>query len=217
MSTAEGRRTTADPGELLDFYDERERWLGVERRDVVHRDGLWHRCFHLWVISGDGVLLQRRAADKEAFGGMLDATAAGHLLAGESVADGVREAEEELGVAFERGALEALGMRAMVDHPTSATINREFQHIFLARDSRPLAAWTGLDRVEVAGLAWVSVRDFGELVRGAVPGPWPALEWDGRTVAATRIAREEVVPASYGPALAVAIQHAARGEPPPGI
>ena len=152
--------TVADPGELLDVYDELGAHLGVERRDVVHRDGLWHRCFHLWVVSGDGVLLQRRAADKEAFGGMLDATAAGHLTAGESVAGGVREAEEELGVTFALDALADLGMRSVVDHPTPATTNREFQHVFLARDDRPLEAWRDFDRAEVAGLAWLGLADF---------------------------------------------------------
>ncbi len=206
-----------DPGELLDVYDERGGWVGVERRDVVHRDGLWHRCFHLWVVSGDGVLLQRRARDKEAFGGMLDATAAGHLTAGESVGDGVREAEEELGVAFALATLEHLGMRPVVDHPTPATTNREFQHVFLTRDSRPLEAWTGFDRAEVASLAWIGVEHLAELACGAVAGPWPGREWDGRAVTATQIAREELVPASYLPALAVALERFARGEPPPAI
>ncbi len=212
-----GATAVADPGELLDVYDERGAWVGVERRDIVHRDGLWHRCFHLWVVSGDGVLLQRRALDKQAFGGMLDATAAGHLTAGESVGDGVREAEEELGVAFELAALEDLGMRPGVDRPTPTTINREFQHVFLARDCRPLAAWADFDRGEVAGLARVSLKHFRELVCGAVPGPWPGCEWDGRTVAVTQIVREELVLASYGPALAAALERFARGEPPPGI
>jgi len=105
----------------------------------VHRGGLWHRCFHLWVVSGGGVLLQRRAADKEACGGMLDATAAGHLTAGDAVAGGAREAEEELGVAFALDGLASLGMRPVVDHPTQATTNRELQHVFLARDDRPVA------------------------------------------------------------------------------
>jgi isopentenyldiphosphate isomerase len=113
----------ADPGELLDVYDELGARTGVARRDVVHRDGLWHRCFHLWILSGDGVLLQRRSPAKEAFGGMLDATAAGHLAAGESVLDGAREAEEELGVAFAPADLEPLGVRAVVDHPTPETTN----------------------------------------------------------------------------------------------
>ena len=86
--------------ELLDVVDEHGRRLGVKRRGDVHRDGDWHLAFHLWVVRPDGVLLQRRAATKASWPGRLDATAAGHLLAGEAVRDGLREAEEELGVAY---------------------------------------------------------------------------------------------------------------------
>jgi len=207
----------ADPGELLDVYDELGAHLGVERRDVVHRDGLWHRSFHLWVVSGEGVLLQRRAVDKEAFGGMLDATAAGHLTAGEAVTGGVREAEEELGVVFSPDALHSLGMRPVVDRPTPATINRELQHVFLVRDDRPLEAWRDFDRVEVAGLAWLGLGAFTELAFGDVAGPWPGREWDGRTVLATRVARQELVPASYRQALAIMLERFARGEWPLAI
>ena len=209
--------SVADPGELLDVYDELGAPLGVERRDVVHRDGLWHRCFHLWVVSGDGVLLQRRAADKEAFGGMLDATAAGHLTAGESVAGGVREAEEELGVTFALDALADLGMRSVVDHPTPATTNREFQHVFLARDDRPLEAWRDFDRAEVAGLAWLGLEHFTALAFGGVAGPWPGREWDGRTVVATEVMWEELVPASYLRALAIMLERFVSGERPLAI
>jgi isopentenyldiphosphate isomerase len=207
----------AEPGELLDVYDELGAHLGVERRDIVHRDGLWHHSFHLWVASGDGVLLQRRAADKEAFGGMLDATAAGHLTAGEAVAGGVREAEEELGVAFALDALADLGMRPVVDHPTQATTNREFQHVFLARDDRALEAWSDFDRGELAGLAWLGLEDFTALAFGDVAGPWPGREWDGRRIAATRVAREALVPASYLRALAIMLERFARGERPLAI
>jgi isopentenyldiphosphate isomerase len=207
----------ADPGELVDVYDERGAHLGVERRDVVHREGLWHRSFHLWVASGDGVLLQRRAADKEAFGGMLDATAAGHLTAGETVAGGVREAEEELGVAFALDRLESLGMRSVVDRPTPATTNRELQHVFLVRDDRPLEAWSDFDRVEVAGLAWLGLEAFTALAFGEVAGPWPGREWDGRTVVTKTITREELVPASYLRALAIMLERFARGERPLAI
>ena len=207
----------ADPGERLDVLDELGAHVGVERRDVVHRDGLWHRCFHLWVLSGGGVLLQRRAADKDAFAGMLDATAAGHLLAGESVADGVREAEEELGVAFALDALEDLGERTVVDHPTPTTTNREHQHVFLVRDDRPLERWTAFDRVEVAGLAWLGLEHFSELVFGTVPGPWPGREWDGRTSADTLVARQELIPATYLPALAIMLERFAAGVRPLAI
>ena len=207
----------ADPGELLDVYDELGAPLGVALRTVAHRDGLWHHCFHLWVVSGEGVLLQRRAADKDTFPGMLDATAAGHLTAGETVADGAREAEEELGVPFGLEQLAPLGMRSVVDHPTPGTTNREFQHVFLVRDDRPLDAWTAFDRVEVAGLAWLRLEHFTELVFGDVPGPWPAREWDGSAVVATELRREELIPASYLRTLAIMLERFARGERPLAI
>lgn len=204
----------ADPDEPLDVLDELGAWQGVKGRAAVHRDGDWHRCFHLWVLSGDGVLLQRRSAAKDAFPGMLDATAAGHLTAGESVADGAREAEEELGVAFTLAELEDLGERTVVDHPTDATTNREFQHVFLARDPRPLEGWTAFDRVEVAGLAWIGLADFTALVFGEGPGSWPGWEWDGRAVRKTQIAREELIPATYLRPLAIMLERLARGERP---
>lgn len=207
----------ADPGEPLDVLDELGARVGVERRDVVHRDGLWHRCFHLWVVSGDGLLLQRRARGKDTFPGMLDATAAGHLLAGESVADGVREAEEELGVPFDLAALEDLGERTVVDHPLPGMTNREFQHVFLVRDDRPLEAWTAFDREEVAGLAWLGVDDLTRLVFGDGPGPWSGQEWDGRRVVPAAIAREELIPATYLRTLAIMLGRFARGERPLAI
>ncbi|MBA2348095.1 MAG: NUDIX hydrolase, partial [Solirubrobacterales bacterium] len=75
----------ADPDERLDVYDELGVHLGVKARGAVHRDGDWHRCVHLWVLSGDAVLLQRRGRHKASWPGALDATAAGHVAAGESV------------------------------------------------------------------------------------------------------------------------------------
>ena len=83
--------------EILDVFDERGRHLGTKRRADVHRDGDWHLAFHLWVVAPAGVLLQRRARGKSSWPGFLDASAAGHLLAGEAIRDGLREADEELG------------------------------------------------------------------------------------------------------------------------
>jgi len=101
--------------EHFDIYDEALTHIGVKPRDAVHRDGDWHRVFHCWVIGRDAagaafVVLQKRALDRD-FAGKIDISAAGHLEAGESVCDGVREIEEELGlkVAFED--LKPLGMR----------------------------------------------------------------------------------------------------------
>ena len=81
--------------EILDVFDEGGRHLGTKRRADVHRDGDWHLAFHLWVVAPAGVLLQRRARGKSSWPGFLDASAAGHLLAGETIRDGLREVDEE--------------------------------------------------------------------------------------------------------------------------
>lgn len=210
----------ADPDELLDVYDEWGAHLGVERRDVVHRDGLWHNGFHLWVVSGDDVLLQRRAAAKQTHPGMLDATAAGHVGAGETiVGGGLREVREELGVTYAPRQLVALGVRTTTDRvgPGGRLVNREFQHVFLAADPRPLAGWTALDDEELDGLVALRLTAFTELTHGLAPGPWPGRAWDGAHVRAVQVAAGELIGPAGLRSLAIMLDRFARGERPLAI
>jgi hypothetical protein len=190
---------------MLDTYDATgTRQLGTRSRADVHRDGDWHRAFHLWVASAGGVLFQRRAAGKDTFPGMLDASAAGHLTAGEQIADGLREVQEELGVAYALDQLVDLGVHRVEDRPTPQMTNREFQHVFAVRDERPLQAWTDFDRGELAGVVLVSHPGYAGLViaRAAVE----AHEWDGETVRAVVLQPDEVVPAPYLAAISPALR-----------
>jgi isopentenyldiphosphate isomerase len=191
--------------ELLDTFDEHGRPLGIKRRGDVHRDGDWHLAFHLWVVRADGVLLQRRALTKGSWPGFLDASAAGHLLAGETIRDGLREVEEELGAVYAFDDLEALGVHRVADGERDGRTNRELQHVFAVRDERALAAWTAFDRTEVDGLVLVGHDGFAALVAGAA-GTVPATAWDGVRTAEIEVAAGELVPTPYlgeiAPALA---------------
>jgi isopentenyldiphosphate isomerase len=195
--------------ELLDVFDERGRHVGIKRRADVHRDGDWHLAFHLWVVRGDGVLLQRRARDKASWPGRLDASAAGHLLAGEGVRDGLREAEEELGVVYSFEQLEPLGVHRVADEGREGRVNRELQHVFAVRDERALEAWTAFDRVEVAGLVLVDHEDFAALAGGGAD-PVRAQAWDGTRVSLIEVAAGELVPTPYLSALAPDLGRLAR-------
>jgi isopentenyldiphosphate isomerase len=186
--------------ELLDVVDADGRVVGAPKsRAAVHRDGDWHLAFHLWVAGPDGVLLQRRARTKAGWPGGLDATAAGHLLAGETIADGLREADEELGVRFAFDALVTLGVHRVEDPDGEGAINRELQHVFAVRDERPLSAWRDFDRRELGGLVLVGHEAFAALVGGA---PAPGREWDGVVERPVSLHPGELVPAPYLPALA---------------
>lgn len=103
-------------------------------RSLVHRDGLWHRSTHIWVVSPArrAVLLQKRAAAKDTFPGLWDVSAAGHISAGEESADTARrEMEEELGLAGEVRFLFTAAAEAVGEAGGKAFVDRELQDIYL--------------------------------------------------------------------------------------
>jgi isopentenyldiphosphate isomerase len=197
--------------EILDVFDDHGRHVGTKRRADVHRDGDWHLAFHLWVVSPAGVLLQRRARDKSSWPGFLDASAAGHLLAGESIRDGLREVDEELGAAYLFDDLGHLGVHRVADAERSGTVNRELQHVFAVRDDRPLSAWGDFDRIELDGLVLVGHDGFAALaaaVNGERSGPdvVHARSWDGSSETDVNVVVAEVVPAPYLHSIAPALR-----------
>lgn len=125
---------TDDAGEVLDLLDEHGGPTGeVKRRADVHRDGDWHRAFHLWVMHPDGyVLLQRRSRTKDLAAGKVDVSVGGHLRAGEIWLDALREAEEEIGLTLGPGDVDLLGtLRSERGYP-DGSLDREFQDVYAA-------------------------------------------------------------------------------------
>jgi isopentenyldiphosphate isomerase len=125
--------------ELVDILDERGELTGeVAWKSEAHRDGLWHRCFHCWILAPEGpyLLIQRRASVKDTWPGYLDVTAAGHLAAGEKPLDGLREVEEELGLRVDSDSLIPLGTRR-IEQEIPQGHDREFHDVFMLLDSTP--------------------------------------------------------------------------------
>jgi isopentenyldiphosphate isomerase len=186
--------------EKIDILDERGRKTGrVAWKSEAHRMGLWHRCFHLWILDpgeapgGPYLLVQRRASVKETWPDRLDVTAAGHLMAGEGGLDGLREVDEELGLSVGAGDVVALGTRRN-ELEIPAGMDREFQDVFLlVRRLSPEDI--RLQREEVASVARLRLEDVEGLCAGETV---PMQEWaDGET--RDSIARiEDFVPGEDG-------------------
>ncbi len=111
-------------------------------RAEVHAEGHWHQVFHCLVIRREAgtIVFQRRSENKAAFPGKLDLSVTGHLSAGETPLDGVREAEEELGVRIDPTNLVKVGTRLLADDNGEGQ-NRELVHVFFMDDDRPLDAF----------------------------------------------------------------------------
>ena len=144
MTTSVHQEPAQDPNEPFDIITADGRSTGrVKSRAEVHRDGDWHRAIHVWVAGVDyrGVpflTLQRRSPDKDTWPGRFDATVGGHYRAGETLAETLREIEEEIGVIPDLKDLRPLGVRVCANEAQPGIVDREIQDIFLLRDNRPL-------------------------------------------------------------------------------
>ncbi|WP_206109969.1 NUDIX hydrolase [Paenibacillus albicereus] len=158
--------------ERFDIYDESWEHAGTALRRDVHRLGLRHRSFHCWLYRvGEGVpkvLFQKRQQGKDTYPGYLDISAAGHLAAGETVRDAVRELEEELGIAAAFEELTLLGMneeRSVGTARGEAFIDHEQSEEYALRFERPLLSLR-LQPEEVLGIYEAPLPDMIRLFDG---------------------------------------------------
>ncbi|RCW74930.1 NUDIX hydrolase [Saliterribacillus persicus] len=147
--------------EQLKIFDETGNEIGVADRDEVHKHGYWHETFQCWMIdSFQSIYFQKRSATKKDFPNLFDITAAGHLTSIETIADGVREIEEELGIKVTNEELVSLGV---IDDSiiTKEIIDHEFANVFLYVLKKE-DKFT-LQHEEVAGMVKADIQDFYEL------------------------------------------------------
>lgn len=121
--------------ELIDICNESNNLTGIQKmKSEAHQSGLWHRASHIWIYNSKGeLLLQLRAKDKLLYPDMWDISVGGHVGAGEeTVAAGLREMEEEIGLKVGETKLEFIEIRK-----TNAIYrdvkNNEFYYVYLLR------------------------------------------------------------------------------------
>jgi 8-oxo-dGTP pyrophosphatase MutT (NUDIX family) len=134
----------------------------------VHRDGDWHGALHIWVggVADGGrafAVFQRRSLSKDTWPGTLDVAVGGHLRAGETIEQTVREAEEEIGLVVSVADLTRLGRR----FARGATgLDNEVQQVFALRSDLPLDGYV-LHPEEVAAIVSVPLDEVLALFEGS--------------------------------------------------
>lgn len=154
--------------ELLRIFNENREPVGTAPREEIHRKGYWHETFHCWFAKEENgkifLYFQLRSANKKDYPGMLDITAAGHLLADESVRDGIREVEEEIGVKLMFSELKLLDI---IDYTvtTGELRDNEIAHVFLYPFHGTSSDFV-LQKEEVSGIYRTELAAFKELIEG---------------------------------------------------
>lgn len=157
--------------EVLDIFNEKYELIGQETREQVHIQGLWHQTFHCWILTSHDdnyyVLVQKRSSNKKTEPNKLDISAAGHLKAGETKNDGLREVQEELGISPETSKIIDLGIRISANGIPGKKCNREFCNVVFLEDNTPLINHN-LQESEVSALVEIKVSDGLKLFSGEV-------------------------------------------------
>lgn len=141
----------------------------IEKMEA-HRQGALHLAVSVFVMSGDALLLQRRALSKYHCGGLWANTCCSHPHWGEAPADSAaRRLDEELGITVPLGACNVVEYKARV---TDGLWEHERVHIFRGEAQatiriRPNAA-------EVLETRWASIEELRQDVRvnPEIYAPW---------------------------------------------
>lgn len=151
--------------ELIDIYDSEMNLLGTAMKSQAHREGLWHKAFHCWIVDGDKVWLQLRGKDKNLYPGLLDISAAGHLGTGETAKQaGIREIEEELGLTVQEEDFAKLFTYRLVEDTADMCV-REFCPTYVLKSLWKLND-TVMQPEEVDGVFEAKISDLIELFGG---------------------------------------------------
>ncbi|WP_167578606.1 NUDIX hydrolase [Jeotgalibacillus proteolyticus] len=152
--------------EILTVFDEDHKKIGTATRTKIHKTGEWHETFHCWLVSRpNGKLVihfQMRSPHKKDYPAMLDITAAGHLLENETVEDGVRELEEEIGLSLSFDELHPLGIIKETLHHEKL-IDAEICHVFAFEVQADCQF--RLQKSEVTGMYQLELDSFKALLQ----------------------------------------------------
>lgn len=137
------------------LVNENDEEIGMGEKMEVHKTGILHRAFSIFVFNSENkLLLQKRAVSKYHSGGLLTNTCCSHQRQGEDLYETIhRRLIEEMGFDCDLDEIFTLKYRAELDNDL---IEHEIDHVFVGRfDGEPIP-----NPDEVDDYAWVDLEDI---------------------------------------------------------
>ncbi|MBK78513.1 MAG: isopentenyl-diphosphate delta-isomerase [Flavobacteriaceae bacterium] len=138
--------------EMLILVDENDNQIGTMGKMEVHRKGLLHRAFSVFIINKKNeLLLQQRAFSKYHSPGLWTNTCCSHQNEGEtSIQAAKRRLNQEMGISTSLEFLFSFIYRAEFEN---GLIEHEFDHVIIGRSNQD----PKIDKNEAESWKWVSV------------------------------------------------------------
>ena len=146
--------------EQLILVDEFNRAIGSAGKTMIHRTGLLHRAFSIFIVDDRArILLQQRNPNKYHSGGLWANSCCGHPRPGErTVAAACRRLEEELGVTSALSFGFFARYNSELDHGMQ---ENELVYVYFGR----LTAQTRPDPTEVTDVGLLSWEEISRRIR----------------------------------------------------
>jgi isopentenyldiphosphate isomerase len=131
-------------------------------RSQAWTDGDWIGTFNLWILNKTptpSIVYQVRSPNSSWAPNKFDVTAGGHYTAGESLFDGLREIDEELGITYQPDQLTYLGRKMHVSPDVNGLIRKNIVDISFIADDRPLTSYQ-LEKAEVYAVSTLPIHEL---------------------------------------------------------
>lgn len=135
-------------------------------KSEIHQKGFYHNTAHVWYYNAHSeILLAQRAASKMIYPLLWDISVAGHVDAGETIAQAaIRETREEIGLEIAEHQLEKIGVYPCFQSYPNGIVDNEFHHTFIAKIECSINDLT-LDFEEVEQVKFVTIPEFLKLLQ----------------------------------------------------
>lgn len=142
--------------DLIALVDINDRITGYETKGEVHRRGLLHRAFSVFIVRNGKMLIQRRNPDKYHSGGLWSNTCCSHQRKGEELQESVhRRMIEEMGIDCELTELFSFVYRTQFR--TDLT-EYEYDHVFAGSYEGEVS----VNPEEASEIRWIPLEELEE-------------------------------------------------------
>lgn len=166
------RKGNNNKKEFIDIFDKEGNLLGYCEKDKAHKLGYYHKVFGCLIYNSkrNKVFLQLKNPNHNKINKkpLLEITAGGHLMSGETLKNGVREIKEETGLDIEYDTLTFLEERTCNKVISKDYKINEFQYYYSCDLNIGVDKFEGYDLEEVIGFIEVDIHDLLKLLNDKV-------------------------------------------------